>query len=217
MTRVNVPLVTLEVPVGGREWQVTAVQNQDALLDASEDFEHFPFGLLLWESAVGLARRLAAQPDLVAGRRVLELGAGVGFAGMVAQALGAEVWQTDHQAQALVLARENAEKNGVSSIRQFLADWRTWDHAAKYDVILGADILYDRPMHFFLETIFRRNLTPDGLLLLSDPGRPQALECMARLETAGWQISLEMQTVRLEGAGWENQPVGVALLHCRLP
>ena len=75
------------------------MQDQDALLDFAEELEHFPYGFLLWEASVALARKLAANPSLVAGKRVLELGAGVGLApGIVARSLGAEVWQTDHQA-----------------------------------------------------------------------------------------------------------------------
>ena len=210
----NLPLVTAPVVVGERVWHVTAVQNQDALLDAAEWFPHFPYGLLLWESAVGLARMLAARPEQVAGKRVLELGAGVGLPGLVAQSLSAQVWQTDHQARALLLAHENADRNGITGVERFVADWRAWARRERYEVILGADILYERGMHFYLEAIFRQNLAPGGCLLLSDPGRPQALECLARLESSGWQIVLETEPVLLEEEGRDNRPVEVALMTC---
>ncbi len=208
----KLPLVTTEVAVGDRRYQVTAVQNQDRLLDVAEEMEHFPYGFLLWESAVGLARFLAANPTLVAGKRVLELGTGVGLAGMAAQAMGAQVWQTDHQAGALALAQINAYQNGIMGLNRFLADWRTWTHKDRYDILLGADILYERAMHFYLESIFRANLAPHGKLLLSDPVRPQALEFVGHLEKSGWQITLETLCVQLEEAGRENRPVEVAIL-----
>jgi predicted nicotinamide N-methyase len=207
----KLPLVTTEVRIGGRVYQVTAVQNQDILLDVAEQMEHFPYGFLLWESAVGLARFLAANPALVAGKRVLELGAGVGLPGLVAQALGARVWQTDHQAGALALARVNAYQNGITGLERFTADWRAWTRRELYDVLLGADILYERAMHFTLETIFRQNLAPGGLLLLSDPVRPQAMEFAGHLEKSGWNLRLETQSVTLEEAGEEDRQVEVAL------
>src|ERR1051326_2047479 len=107
------PLVTSEISVGGRTWRVTAVQNQDALVEAVDTLEHMPYGFLLWESAVGLAQLLAEEPERVAGKRVLELGCGVGFPGMVARWLRADIWQTDHQRGALKLAEQNALQNAV--------------------------------------------------------------------------------------------------------
>lgn len=209
--RAQLPLVDADIAIGGRTWRVTAVADQDALLERAGELEHFPFGFLLWEAAVGLARGLAAHPERVAGKRVLELGAGVGLPGLVAQSLGATVWQTDHQAGALTLARHNALQNGLASPAQFLADWRLWSDTRRYDVILGADIMYERSMRFYLEPIFHTNLTPGGVLLLSDPGRPQALEFAAQLETRGWHLEMNTLPVRLERLGQENRAVEVAL------
>ena len=195
----RVPLRQFEITVSDRIWRVFAAPNQDELLSIAEDFELFPFGLLLWESAVGLAKNLAANPALVAGKRVLEIGAGVGFAGMIARQLGAFVRQTDYQADSLKLAKFNARINEVNGIETFLADWRVWTHTPKYDVILGADVTYERGMHFHLENIFVQNLAPGGCILLSDPGRPQSLDFAAHLEKSGWKVSLEsISVLRLE-------------------
>lgn len=210
----RLPLVTTEVRIAAQTWRVTAVENQDALLEAADSLEHFPYGFLLWESAVGLSRHLTAHPLLVEGKRVLELGAGVGLPGLVARALGAEVWQTDHQAGALLLAETNAEQNGVTGLHRFVADWRTWTHLEKYDLILGADILYERAMRFYLDPIFRNNLAPGGCLLLSDPGRPQAIEFAGQMESAGWHIALETDVVTLDESDADRKPVEVALLTC---
>ncbi len=193
------------------------MQDQDALLDFAEELEHFPYGFLLWEASVALARKLAANPNLVAGKRVLELGAGVGLPGIVARSLGAEVWQTDHQAHTLWLAQVNAAQNGIAGITTFAADWQSWSHSRSYDVVLGADILYERGMHFYLNDVFRRVKAANGVLLLSDPGRPQSMEFMAQLEKYGWQMTLETQTVELEEAGQVNKPVEVALYTLTMP
>jgi len=211
------PLVTSRIVIGGRAWQITAVQNQEALLDAVDTLENMPYGFLLWESAIGLGRYLAANPALVADRQALELGCGVGLVGLIARRLGARVRQTDHQPGVLALARRNAAQNAVHGIEQFLADWRHWEHTERYDLLLGADILYERAMHPYLERIFRANLAPQGALLLSDPVRPQALEFTSQLEKAGWSIALETIEVQLEESGRQNRAVEVALWIGTLP
>jgi len=151
-----------------------------------------PYGLLLWESAVALARSLHRQPTLVANKQVLELGAGVGLPGLVARSLGAEVWQTDHLTGALEIARLNARANDVVGIRQFTADWTRWTDDRLYDVILGADI---GAMQGSVVSIFGRNLAPDGFVLLADLGRQQSIDLLARLEHEGARFDLEIAHV----------------------
>lgn len=208
------PLERVAVTIGAQIWQITCVVDQDALLDGVNVVEHVPYGFLLWESAVALAQHLAARRDQLRGKQVLELGAGVGLAGLVAQQMGATVWQTDHRADLLLLAEHNAHQNDLVPPQHFLADWRTWNHSPQYDLILGADILYERAMHQHLAPIFRQNLAPGGQLWLTDPSRPQALELIAQLETEGWQIDIAMQTITLPLPQRINKPAQVAVLTC---
>lgn len=203
-----IPLTTWALNIAQRTWQITAVQNQDALLDAAAQLEHIPYGFLLWESAIGLAHWLVEQVAAVPGKRILELGAGVGLPGLVASTLGAQVWQTDHDTHALALAAHNADQNGVAGITSVLADWCAWDHGAQYDLLIGADILYERAMHPYLEAIFQRNLAPGGQLLLTDPCRPQAFEFATHLENRGWRFAVASRPVQLLPA---SKPVDVML------
>src|SRR5437763_428817 len=105
------PLVTRSVEIAGRLWRITAAQDQDSLIDSvdtDQDLHLFPYGMLLWASAIGLARHIAENPALVRNRTVLEVGAGTGLPGLVAAAEGASVMQTDYQSDTLALARVNA-------------------------------------------------------------------------------------------------------------
>ena len=209
------PLETVTVPINGRNWHITCVTDQDALLDGVNEMEHVPYGFLLWESAIALAGWLAEHRQEVRKKRILELGTGVGLAGLIAHHLGAEVWQTDHRADVLVLAQHNAYQNQIIPPHQFLADWRNWEHRLRYDLIIGADILYERAMHQHLVPIFHTNLAPNGTLVLTDPSRPQALELIAALERAGWQVDIEMQSITLPLPGRATKTMDVALLTCR--
>lgn len=211
----RVPLASYLLTIGGEEWNFSAVRNQDALLDAADDIPQFPYGLLLWESAVGLAEYLTKHPHLVRGKRVLELGCGVGVAGIVARKLGGLVWQTDHLAYTLQLAKANEKANGVVGIERFVGDWRNWNHKDRYDIVLGADIIYERAMHSVLPSVFSNCLVDKGTLLLSDPDRPQSMDFLAYLEALGWKMSIESLPVCLPG---ENDPprdiqVSIVTLH----
>jgi len=83
----------------------------------------------------------------------------------------------------------------VGGIRQFTADWTRWTDDRLYDVILGADILYERAMQGSLVSIFGRNLAPDGFVLLADPVRQQSMDLLARLEHEGARFDLEIAHV----------------------
>jgi methylase of polypeptide subunit release factors len=92
---------------------VLRVKDQDALIarvETEEDLENFPFGLMLWASAVALTEAIPHGE----GRRLLELGAGVGLAGLVARTRGWDVIQTDYDGQALALCQQNAVRNGIT-------------------------------------------------------------------------------------------------------
>ncbi len=94
-----------------------------------------------WASGQVMARYLLDNPELVRGKRVLDFGCGSAVAAIAAARAGAAaVVACDLDADALAVSALNAEVNGVEldySI-DFFADKQ------RYDVILVADVLYDR-------------------------------------------------------------------------
>jgi predicted nicotinamide N-methyase len=201
-------LARVGVKIGQREWAIWCVENQDMLLSFLSTEGDAPYGLLLWESAVALAHELEQRPELVAGRRVLELGAGVGLPGLVARRLGARVYQTDKAEDALRVAARNERENGLSGVERFLADWTHWTRADNYDVIIGADILYEAEMHNALASIVERSIAPRGTVLVADPGRPQAIAFLSKLEDKGIRFGLTVRCVPPTcplGSGEETQ------------
>lgn len=184
------PLVEVTRCFGTREYRLTCVRDQDALLAGITDeaeVDNFPFGLLLWAAAIGISERIIAEPTLVVGKTVLEIGAGgVGLPGFVAKEVGAKhVLQTDYHAESLILLARNAEQNGYAGqVNQARADWRDFPQIGQpFDIVLGSDVLYERTLHDPLLALLPRLVAPGGVLLVSDPMRPQALAFMERLES----------------------------------
>src|SRR4051794_41722920 len=106
-------LVEHVVALEGRDLRLLAPRDSDALLD-EEAFEHeefLPYWAELWPSAVALARVVARRP--LTGRRVLELGCGLGLPAIVAAVAGGRVLPTDWSSAAVAMTRRNAERNGA--------------------------------------------------------------------------------------------------------
>ena len=118
--------------------------NMDRAFDAEETrriLEEPPYWCFCWASGLALARWLAERPQWVRGRRVLDFGAGSGVAGIAAaQAGAAEVVACDLDPLALAACRANAALNGVEL--GYSADF--FAEADRFDLILVADVLYDR-------------------------------------------------------------------------
>ncbi len=126
---------------------------------------------------------------------MLELGAGTGLPGIVAASLGAHVVQSDRQELALFVCKQNAARNGITSIEHRVADWTVWEDREKYDVILGSDVLYGDAMHPHLRRIFDANLSPGGTILLSDPFRQASVAFLEAMEADGWNVTMTKWTV----------------------
>ena len=197
------PLNTVAVTIGDRIWQIRCLQSRDLFAATHQREQRDLYGFVLWESAIALSVWLQKTPGLVRGKQVLELGAGVGLPGLVAQGAGGAVTQTDYQLDSLTLCQWNAQQNQVTT-EVLQADWRRWNHTTRYDLILAADVLYEEALHYYIERIFHRNLTPTGKVLVADPGRDQAWAFMVHLEEHGWQVEIHTQLVVPQQGGDAN-------------
>jgi predicted nicotinamide N-methyase len=204
------PLADFRLGLAGREWTVL---HTGAILSFADEQhflremrEHLPYGVALWPAAIALAHDVASRPEAFRGGRVLELGAGTGLPGIVAASLGARVVQTDRHELAMSVCRLNGERNGVGAIEHRLADWTEWEDAARYDWILGSDILYGDALHPHLRRIFERNLAAGGRVLLADPFRATSLRLLEALEADGWTVALAKWNV---GEEETPRPIGV--------
>lgn len=203
------PLHEYRLGLAGRTWSILHTHAMLTLDDEAHFFQQLrnqvPYGVALWPAAIALAHELAGRGPALAGRSLLELGAGTGLPGLVAAAFGAQVRQTDRHDLARAIGLRNAARN-AADVRYDLADWASWDDPARYDYIVGADILYAEQLHPQLELILAANLAPGGRALLADPFRRASLGLLERLEAAGWAIALSKWAI---GADDAPRPVGV--------
>lgn len=144
---------------------------------AFESDEFLPYWAELWPSGLALARHVAGL-DL-AGRKVLELGCGLGLPSLAAALRGADVLATDWAEDAIELLRRNAERNGAL-LRVARVRWSEPEallRAAPWDLVLGADLLYEARNADHLAELLPRL---GGEMLLAEPGRPYAKDFLRR-------------------------------------
>jgi predicted nicotinamide N-methyase len=151
----------------------------DELIDeaAFDEEEFLPYWAELWPSGLALARHVAARDP--SGSKVLELGCGLGLPSLAAAARGAEVLATDWAEDATELLRRNAERNGIF-LRVARVRWSEPEpllRAAPWDLVLGADLLYEARNAEQLGELLPRL---GGEVLLAEPGRPYAKEFLER-------------------------------------
>lgn len=123
----------------------------------SKEYQHTckSTGLMLWESARLMASVLAENPNIVAGKRVLELGCGSGgICSMIAARYADLVVATDGDGFALDLLTKNVESNIEPHLLTKLItkrlEWGNEDHIKSikevnhggFDVIMGTDVTY---------------------------------------------------------------------------
>lgn len=194
----DIPLEEVALEIDGRTWRVlhsaaVLTRDDEQRFLREEGATRIPYGIAVWPSSLALAYELATRS--LAGLRVLELGAGTGLPGLVAASRGAQVVQSDRQRIILHVCARNAARNAIEGIEHRIADWTEWTDDARYDLIIGADILYAEPLHADLRRIFERNLAPGGTVLIGDPFREVSIKLLEALEADGWQVALDRWTV----------------------
>jgi predicted nicotinamide N-methyase len=182
---------SIELPSG--ELRLLQPQESAELADAGavEWAPIAPYSSVLWRSGVALACEL----DGVAlrGLRVVELGCGLAVPSIAAARAGGAVLATDACAEALTLVARNAQANDVR-IETATVDWTDPDdlvRRAPFDIVLAADVLYERASVDLLLSLLPR-LAPEAWL--ADPGRPAAGEF---LNEAGrrWPVETRVRDV----------------------
>ena len=129
-----------------------------------------PFWAFAWAGGQALARYLLDHPEAVAGRSVLDFGAGSGLVAIAAAKAGAAsvlAAEIDHFAAAAIAA--NAALNAVMIVLTTADVLDTCD--PRWEVVTAGDVCYERPMADRVTAWLRVLAGRGSLVLLGDPGR----------------------------------------------
>jgi predicted nicotinamide N-methyase len=175
-------VVVRPVPLPGGDVLLPCPRDWEALRDAEAVAQRpIPYWARSWPSGVALAGALAADPPRP-GRRVLELGCGLGLPSIVAARAGALVLATDGSTDAVAYAAHGMALNEVEGEVAHV-DWGEHGEAlterGPWDLVLASDVLYTRQNVDVALRLFGRMLALGGELVIADPDRAGTRDFLA--------------------------------------
>ncbi len=129
-----------------------------------------PYWAWCWAGGLALARHVLANPHIVAGRRILDLGAGSGLVGIAAARAGARevvAAEIDEDAIAAIGLNAQASRVDLSIMHDDLLD----GPPPEVDVVLVGDLFYDRRVAARATDFLQRCADAGIEVLVGDPGR----------------------------------------------
>jgi predicted nicotinamide N-methyase len=183
--RASLPLASAPVVPEVRMHQAAPSSGLWRLAEADPDGFGSPYWAYPWAGGLALARYILDHPNVVSGRRVLDLGAGGGVVAIAAALAGAQdVIAADNDPYALAALELNAQANGVD-VHALLADL-TEGPAPAVDLMLAGDVFYEQGLAERMGAFLGRCQGAGLEVLIGDPGRaflPERLVVMAEYPT----------------------------------
>ncbi len=194
-------LEEVQITVEKETFSLFKIANIEQLLDEAANQivpspDDIPYWSELWPSAIALAQVILREVPLD-GVPVLELGCGLGLAGLAAGKKGGEVVFTDLKEDAVRLAELNWMVNFKRPVATRILDWRNPPEDVRFPVILAADVTYETRLFEPLIQTFRKLLLPEGEIWLSEPNRTVAQPFFSLLTEAGFSFHHRTEQVRL--------------------
>lgn len=178
-----------ELPLGRRRVSLLHPVSAEDLID-EEAFtldERMPYWADVWPSARVLADRVLALRG--AGRTLLELGCGAGLVATAALLAGFRVCATDYYEEALRFTELNARQNTGAELETRLVDWRRLPtNLGRFDVVVGSDVLYERPYGALVARAIDVTLAARGEAYVADPGRIAAADFLRDAGARGLHV-----------------------------
>jgi predicted nicotinamide N-methyase len=172
-----------------RDLALLAPRDGEALLseEAFAREEFLPYWAELWPSALALARVIARRP--LTGRRVIELGCGLGLPAIAAALAGGRVVATDWSPDSVAMTARNALRNGVAlDAVVFRWDARPEALGPPWPLVLASDVLYEARNVPALLELLPRLAGPATEIVIADPGRPPSARFLEQAKER-WSVA----------------------------
>lgn len=184
----------LTLRFGGLDYRIRALSDLQQFADPHGRAERAGISSAQWSlfGQVWPSGRVLAQAMSgfeVAGKRILELGCGLGLSSLVLQRRQADITASDHHPLAEEFLTYNAALNGLPMPAYLDLAWTLpQPDLGHFDLIIGSDVLYERGHAEQLSTLVSRHTRPEAEVLITDPGRGNSGAFTTAMRDQGYAV-----------------------------
>jgi len=181
--------------LGGQDYRIRSLLDTQQFSDPDAQAEAAGISSAQWSlfGNVWPAGRLLAEAMAlhdIAGKRILEIGCGLGLASLVLRRRGADIVASDRHPLTEVFLAYNAALNELPAVPYRRLDWDQPNlELGRFDVIIGSDVLYEHQHPALLAELLARHATASAEVLIADPGRGNSAALTRALATQGYALS----------------------------
>ena len=207
----------LAMHVGGDAWRLRVLSDTQQFHDPDGHGEALGISSAQWSLFGQLwpAGQLLAQAMHgfdIAGKRILELGCGIGLASLVLQRRGARIVASDVHPLAEPFLAYNAALNALDAVAYRQLRWDVPLPAlGRFDLIIASDVLYEAGQVETLAGVIERHANPAAEVLVTDPGRGNSTRFTRALAAQGFSV----EASRCPRDDTDTAPFRGRLLHYR--
>ena len=155
----------------------------------------------VWPSARVLA--LAMASHAIAGKRILEIGAGLALASLVIHRRAGDVTVTDWHPLTEAFLQRNLQSNHLGPLNYQAGDWELDDAdgasgLGRFDLIIGSDVLYERQQPAQLARFIHQHAAPGADIIIVDPDRGNRSGFCKAMDALGYQLVMTPASRTLE-------------------
>ncbi|WP_461481262.1 class I SAM-dependent methyltransferase [Porticoccus sp.] len=161
----------------------------------------WPLFGIVWDSGKVLAHHMFDYE--IRGKRILEVGCGIGLASLLLSHRQADITATDYHPEAGHFLEENVRLNEGEDIPFVRTGWADENvDLGLFDLIIGSDVLYEREHVALLSEFIDQHAQPHCEVVIVDPGRGHHAPFSKKMIQLGYRHSQHQP----EAADYLSQP-----------
>lgn len=142
----------------------------------------------IWPSSIVLANLM--QSHKIFGKRILEVGCGIGLASLVLNSRNADITSTDYHPSVEAFLNINTKLNDDRDIPFIRTGWIDEDNElGKFDLIIGSDLLYEQDHINLLSGFINKHANNDCEVIIIDPNRGNKNKFSAQMKSFGFNCT----------------------------